>query len=68
VDTFRAQDLTDDHLGQYLHVDGVGGVLHAYRHLDDTLVQIVLDRPPWFASLPAGRPIEVTPPVQCSPV
>jgi hypothetical protein len=61
VDTFRAADLTDAHFGRYVRGEGVEGVLRGVRHLDDVLVEVILDRPPWLASVPAGRPITVPP-------
>jgi hypothetical protein len=63
VDTFRAADLdADEHLGQYLRTEGADGVIRALRRLDDLVVDVVLDRPPWHVTLPAGRPVEVTSP------
>ena len=32
------------------------------RHVDDLATDLVLDRPPWHITVPAGRPIEVTSP------
>ena len=68
VDTFRAADLTDEHLGSCVRGEGVDGVLRALRHLHASSVHLVLDREPWVVSLPAGRPVEVVPPVECPPV
>ena len=62
VDTFRAEDLTDEHLGQYLRGEGVEGVLRHVLHRDGVTVDLVLDREPFVVSLPAGRPVEVTSP------
>jgi hypothetical protein len=62
VDTFRAADLRDEHVGSYLTGEGVDGVLQAVRRLDDLVVDVLLDRHPWHVSIPAGRPVEVTAP------
>ncbi len=59
VNTFQAADLTDAHLGRYLRTEGLEGVLRAVRHVDDVLVEVALDRPPYVATIPAGRPIDV---------
>jgi hypothetical protein len=68
VDTFRAYDLADEHLGQHVRGEGVDGVLRAFRHLDDVRVDLILDRDPYLVTIPAGRPVEVTPPLDCPPV
>jgi hypothetical protein len=62
VDTFRASDLTEEHLGQYVSGEGVDGVVRALRRLDDLVVHLVIDRHPWHVTIPAGRPVEVTSP------
>lgn len=59
MDTFRAGDLTDEHVGSYLQGEGVAGVLVGFRHYDDTETQLLLDRDPLLILIPAGRPIEV---------
>ncbi len=62
MNTFRARNLTDEHVGRHVRGEGVDGVLRALRPLDDLAVEVILDRHPWHVTLPAGRPIEVTSP------
>lgn len=67
-DTFRAADLSDEHLGYCIRGEGVEGVLRSLSHLDDVFVRVLLDREPYVVTLPAGRPVEVLPPLDCPPV
>jgi hypothetical protein len=58
-----AGDLSDGHLGRHVRGEGVDGVLRHVHHRDDVAVDLVLDREPFVVTLPAGRPVEVVPPV-----
>lgn len=61
-DTFRAGDLTREHVGRRVRVDGHEGVLLDLVAVDDSLVQLLLDVPGAFPSVPVvgqGAPVEL---------
>jgi hypothetical protein len=44
-DTFRAADLTREHVGRRLRVGGHEGILHDLTPIDDSHVQLLLAEP-----------------------
>jgi hypothetical protein len=44
-DTFRAADLTREHVGRRLRVGGHEGILHDLTPIDDSHVQLLLGEP-----------------------
>lgn len=62
-DTFRAEDLTEDHLGWYVRTREYEGRLRALLPVDDRGVQVLLvdGDGPVLPVLGLGEPVEVSP-------
>lgn len=60
-DRLRASDLTDDHLGRRVRVDGHEGILRARTPVDDELMQLLLiaDGRPLIPTVGIGTPVEL---------
>lgn len=77
MDELRAGDLTCEHVGQCVCVEGdeghvvdeeVEGVVWGIRRFGGRSVDVVLDRDPYVVNVPDDRPVTVSPPVECPPV
>lgn len=71
-DTLRACDLTDEHVGRRIRVDGHEGILRDLSPIDDELVQLLLvdaGCPPLVPVVGIGASVELLPqPIDCPPV